>query len=667
MEIRITVITAPLLLGLALLGLAAPSTRAQDWQQNDAIFNPSGIPSLPFSQPRFADLDGDQDFDLILGSTDSPLLYYENVGTPTDPALSAGPDIFAVVDELDAEVGVGVDLDGDGDLDLVTGGYHGLVLFENSGSPTAPVFVESEGYFASLVVGSNPTPTFADLDGDQDFDLLVGLSEDGLLKYYPNIGTPTVAEFSESQSEVWFDVGLYAYPWFADLDGDLDVDLLAGRDVTGFVYYRNDGDPLGWDWVADNAIFEGLGESTYWNSPCLVDLNGDDRPDLVYGTSAGPLQYYENDGPPTDPTWTANTTLFGGVLDVGGASSPFFFDFDEDGDLDLVSGSQLGDIKYYENVGTGEVPAWRAADDYFVEIDHSIYSAIALGPLDGDDLPDAVVGDLSGNLFYHRNTGSGFEYDAGVFAGINLGGFSVPRLVNMDGDDDLDLVVGNEAGQLYYYENVGEGVMEWLAVPGYFAGIDVGSDCSPTLGDFDRDGDLDLLTGDLFHELQYFENVDGSWQEDPSVVAGLTVGQNAAPAFADLDGDGDLDLTVGNYSGTFNYFENLRPTAGVPPGGAPLAQLTALRAYPNPFHPEVTLSFSLSKPSQVDLAIFDAAGRRVCQLLGGFQPAGDHAIEWNRVRAAGTGPAKASLSSGVYFCRLKVGGGAQTLVLAHVR
>ena len=104
--------------------------------------------------------------------------------------------------------------------------------------------------------------------------------------------------------------------------------------------------------------FDGSETSTYWNSPCLVDLNGDGRPDLIYGTSAGPLQYYVNGGPPADPVWTANTSLFGGVLDVGAASSPFFFDFDADGDLDLVSGSQLGDIKYYENVGTNAAPAW---------------------------------------------------------------------------------------------------------------------------------------------------------------------------------------------------------------------------------------------------------------------------------------------------------------------
>lgn len=646
----------------ASLLLAVPAGRTQDWQPNDQIFNPSGVPSLTFSQPRFADLDGDGDLDLVLGSIDDAPLYYENTGTASAPDFSPGADLFATVDPLDAEIGVCVDLDGDGDLDLVTGGYNGLALFTNAGDPQGALFVEAPGFFAGLAVGSNPVPTLSDLDGDGDLDLLTGLSESGVLKYYPNTGSPTAAVFEEAVAQEWFDVGLYAYPWLGDIDGDFDADLLAGRDVPGLVFYRNAGDAYAWDWQPENGVFAGIAGASYWNSPCLVDLTGDGRPDLVYGTAAGPLQYYENTGTLVDPLWTANTSLFGGVLDVGGASSPFFFDFDADGDPDLVSGSQLGDIKYYENVGTSAAPAWQAAHGYFASIDHSIYSAIALGELDGDELPDAVVGDLSGNLFYHHNNGSGFDYDAAIFAGIDVGGWSAPRLVDMDGDGDLDLVVGCEAGTLSYFENTGSGTMEWTAVPGYFAGIDVGSDCSPTLGDFDGDGDVDLLTGDLFQQLQYFERVAGGWQEDPDVVAGLVVGQNAAPAFGDLDADEDLDLAVGNYGGTFNYFENTREPGGIATDGSPSNPGAALRASRNPFDQGVTLSFALPGSVAVDLAVFDAAGRRVRHLAGGLHPAGLIAIEWDGVDEAGR-----RVGAGTYFCRLRAGGASRTIVLTRLR
>lgn len=558
---------------LAVILMHPATAQAQPWEQDDLVFNPSGIPSLSFSQPRFADLDADGDFDLILGSIDAPPLYFVNQGDAI-PSFHAGPAVFAAVSSLDAEVGVGVDLDGDGDLDFVAGGFSGLNFFRNLGDASTPLLQKVEGFFQGVTPGSNPIPTFADLDNDGDADLILGLSEDGHVKFYPNAGTPDSAVFLESQSEPWFDVGLYAYPWCADLDNDDDYDLLVGRDATGFRYYRNAGDPTTWQWQGADLVFSGLAQTTYWNSPCLVDLSGDGVKDLVYGTAAGPLNYYVNAGSPSAPVWAAEPGPFGGVIDVGGASSPFLFDFDRDGDLDVVCGTQLGDIAYYRNCGGPSAPAWEAAHEEFGSIDHSIYSSISLGDANGDSLPDAVVGDTSGRLYVHWNTGAGFVYDGAFLADVDLGYTSVPRLCDMDLDGDLDLVAGCEAGTVSYFRNTGSpDSPQWVLVPGFFGGLDVGSYCSPTVGDLDGDGDLDLLTGDLFHEIQFFENVAGAWVENPAVVAGIAAGQNAAPAFGDLDGDGDLDLTIGNYDGTFNYYRNVAPPDAVPP--TPVADLTA--------------------------------------------------------------------------------------------
>lgn len=648
-----------LLTGLV-AGLTVGVCYADNWLQDGTIFNPSGIPSLPFSQPRFADLDADGDLDLTLGSLEYTPMYFENTGSPTSPSFSPGPDIFSSISVLDAEIGVCGDLDDDGDLDWVTGGFHGLQLFENTGTPTEPEFTKVENFFANLNVGQSPAPTLADLDDDGDLDLLVGLSGSGHVKYYPNSGTPATAQYVEAQAEDWFDVGLYAYPYLCDIDDDDDLDLLIGRDGTGFHFYRNIGTPAAWEWEAEHELFAGLAGSSYWNSPCLVDLTGDNKPDLVYGTSDGPLSYYRNTGTTTDPVWTEDPSLFGGIIDVGGASSPFMYDFDADGDFDLVSGSQLGDIKYYRNVGTSTAPAWHADHDIFASIDHSIYSAITLGDVDGSELPDAVVGDLSGNLYYHRNTGTTFVYDGTMFSGINVGGWSVPRLTNLDGDGDLDLVVGDEAGRLHYYENQGGDPIVWVEVGGYFGGLDVGTNCAPTLGDLDFDGDLDLVTGDLFDEVQYFENVDGTWQENPTMLEGIEVGQNAAPALCDLDGDGDLDLVVGNYSGTFDYFENLMPNpANVDPERFVRRRLS-LSAHPNPFYPRTTLRYSLPEPARVMLAIYDVSGRCVEQLINESQSAGEHRTQWS-----GTSRSGAVVAPGVYFCRLQAVGQNETIKIVY--
>ena len=601
------------LAGIFFCFLLTADSCAQYWQQNDLIFNPSGIPSVSFSQPRFADLDADGDLDLILGSIDEPPLYFKNTGTSTEPAFQAGPDLFAGISSLDAEVGVCADLDADGDLDLVTGGYTGLHFFENTGDSALARFAEVEDFFAGLSSYAYPIPTLADLDADGDLDLLLGLSESGQLIFFSNGGDPDSAAFLQSQSQIWYDVGLYAYPWLADLDNDGDVDLLTGRDATRFYYYRNIGDSTFWQWQSDNSVFAGLASATYWNSPCLVDLSGDGRKDLIYGTANGPLNYYVNTGSDLSPAWTEQFSLFGGVLDAGGASSPFLFDLDGDGDLDLISGSQLGAIKCFRNVGTVQAPAWEPDHAPFRSIDHSIYSSISLGDVNGDSLADAVVGDLSGQLFFHRNTGSGFIHDTAVFEDIDLGDTSVPRLVDMDGDGDLDLVAGNENGLLFFFQNSGTpDSADWQEIPGFFEGIDVGSHCSPTLGDFDSDGDIDLFTGDLFREVQFFENIDGAWVEDPPQTDGVLAGQNAAPALGDIDGDGDLDLAVGNYDGTFNYFENIRSTF------APLAgdescptgfRLAA--AHPNPFNSSTTLSGAAPEAGQVEVRIFNILGQQV--------------------------------------------------------
>ncbi len=543
-----------------LFALLSSLAFAQPWEQDDAVFNPSGVPSFTFSQPRFADLDADGDMDMLLGNTNRSPLYMVNSGTAASPAFVPGNDITADISSLDAEVGVCADMDADGDLDLVTGGYTGLHFFQNTGTAASPVFAELEGYFAGVSVGSNPVPALADMNADGAPDLVVGLSEDGGVRLYWNTGTASAGQFIQTSMQEIGDVGLYAYPTIRDLDDDGDQDILCGRDNYGFIYYQNTGTATAGDWQPNSTVFAGLGGSTYWNSPELVDLTGDGLYDLVFGTASGPLLYYVNTGTTAAPAWTQNTTLFGGVLDVGGASNPVFFDFDGDGDLDMISGSQLGYIKYFQNTGTAAAPAWEQDDSYFAGIDHSIYVAIAIGDVNGDGLPDAIVGDLNGGLYYHRNTGDGFVEETGYLTNVSLGGWSAPRLLDMDGDGDLDIAAGNEAGNLAYLQNSGNPhAPNWSVVTGYFGNIDVGSDCVPTFGDVDDDGDWDMVTGNLSGDLRCYIHDGASWTQDNTWVSGISTDQNATPALADLDADGDLDLTLGDYDGTFSYYRNLRP------------------------------------------------------------------------------------------------------------
>ena len=66
------------------------------------------------------------------------------------------------------------------------------------------------------------------------------------------------------------------------------------------------------------------------------------------------------------------------------------------------------------------------------------------------------------------------------------------------------------------------------------------------------------------------------------------------------------------------------------------------RAYPNPFNPTITLSFSIPVDSEVILSIYNLQGREVSSLVNGNMTAGYHSVVWNAD----------SYSSGVYFVKM---------------
>ena len=634
-----------------ILGFSVTFLDAQNWQQNNALYNTSGVPSLTFSAPRFGDLDADGDMDMILGSSDSPPVFLENVGTSTNPSFSETGFIEHDITSLEAEICEPVDLDNDGDLDLVAGGFSGLTFFQNTGDSTAPIFSRDTSLFSGLTTGLDPIPTVADINGDGAKDVLIGLSEDGSVKCYFNTGTGDAPAFAESSSFYpGIDVGLYAYPKFVDPDSDGDWDLIIGRDNLNLAYYQNTGTSQTPSWTSQDSYCSGLAGQEYFATPTMVDLNGNGILDIIYGHYAGPLKYYRNTGTATSPTWTENTSLFGGILDVGGASNPCLIDWDGDGDLDLISGFNMGDLKYYRNIGNSSGPAWQAANGVFNSIDgETIYSSVTAGDIDNNGHLDLIMGFVNADLVVYENNGSHFNLNTSYFSGISIGYWLIPRLIDMDYDGDLDLVVGSDDGNLHYFENQGTPESaDFVLNDSYFSGIDGPGNCAPAPVDFDHNGTIDILMGGISGNLTYYTNLgtptDPSWVEDDSTFAGLEVSQNATPAFGDLDGDGDPDLTIGSYDGTFSYFENQNPIVAVDENSVQVPdQFEITSVFPNPFNPTVRIQYQLPEKSNIRIDIYNLMGQEITTLVNGYQDAGIKSIQWDA----------SVFPSGMYFVQIK--------------
>jgi uncharacterized protein (DUF2141 family) len=194
--------------------------------------------------PAFADLDSDGDKDLVVGEGTGTLKYLKNTSTAlpltqTEQTGAANP--FNGVDVGYDSLPALADLDADGDLDAAIGEYSGRVYyFKNTGTPLAPVFVEqTDSNPLSLVsISSNRIqPLFADPDRDGDQDVVIADLDGDRLFYYKNTGTALAPVFVQEPSVPDTFDGDFNTAAIADLDGDGDLDTVAGESYGKLRYF----------------------------------------------------------------------------------------------------------------------------------------------------------------------------------------------------------------------------------------------------------------------------------------------------------------------------------------------------------------------------------------------------------------------------------------------
>ena len=404
-------------------------------------------------------------------------------------------------------------------------------------------------------------------------------------------------------------------------------------------------------------------------SPMFADLECDGVPEIIGGTDLDHIAYVLNQDGSHQDGWPIQLSAFANSFAAG--------NLDNEGTKEVVFVCGTLVVK----------KVWVLDNDGNVLNEWTIpaanFAANAESPilvdLDGD-LDLEIVVPMIGEVFCYHHTGQLWwrvrtvEFSAAAFISQLAAG-------DVDGDNDYEICFSTD-DRVYLLNSDGtnySGVWPLQIREAIF----LNDDCihsGPAIADIDGDVLQEIIIGakvnnDVF--LTAFEN-------DGSFVRGFPIRQSGlgyffgTPAVTDLDLDGDVEICtwgrqnpnhhitwvyVYDLPSSYNYqycdwpmnHRNPKRNSCIAVEGA-VDEITSMIAYrksdfnlsafPNPFNPQTTISFTLPEEGHVNLTIYNTAGQTVATLMDGHHPAGYYQKEWD-ARA---------MPSGVYFYRLTARG-----------
>jgi hypothetical protein len=304
--------------------------------------------------------------------------YYHNDGASDKPTFKLVQKNFLqdqMIDVGENAAPAFADMDGDGDLDMllgtggmpVTGGYKGsLWYFKNEGTATQPAFsIESENYLdlVSKLSLYSIKPQWADFNGDGVVDLgFAGTSSTTLkleYRYIPNKGAPNAAVQLNLADAVTItlpsELQTGDSPHFYDADGDGDLDLLVGKTQGNIYYYSNSGPAKQYTFKLETDAFAGVGINFAGRFPQLAvaDFDLDGKPDLLTADHTGNVRVFSN------ADWGKWTERGTNLVSVNGKASSVNFgnylsvavaDLNGDKKPDLAVGNNAGGVRLLSNI-----------------------------------------------------------------------------------------------------------------------------------------------------------------------------------------------------------------------------------------------------------------------------------------------------------------------------
>ena len=264
--------------------------------------------------------------------------------------------------------------------------------------------------------------------------------------------------------------------------------------------------PLNW---VDGG-FQPVGLNTYNRHDFeLGDLDGDGLYDILTSDATARVRRYTNTGTVSAPSWTYRNNW--NPLGWGEQLTVDLHDLDGDGDLDIVHGRQSNNHPMgFENTGSetafsmltnaGYKPPYRYPES---RASHAFYD------FDGDGNLDVLKGESDGIVYFYRNTGTptAATWEAAPASWstniVDVGSWANPEFVDLNMDGKMDLIIGTGDGTFHAYRNAAANAADipvwtrdtsWEGNPDNTV-IDVGSIMSPSFADLDNDGTFDFVAG----------------------------------------------------------------------------------------------------------------------------------------------------------------------------